>query len=63
MYRNLGISKRKHLKRRHPNPEKQSLLQPLGANLTWNIDFMHDSLESGRKFRTSNVIENTTARL
>ncbi len=57
VYRNLGMSRRKRAKRRLPNPEKQSLLQPLEANLTWSMDFMHDSLESGRRFRTLNIID------
>ena len=48
VYRKPEMSKRKRVKRRLQNPEKQSLLQPLEANLTWSMDFMHDSLESGR---------------
>jgi len=57
IYRKLGMAKRKKYKRRIPNPIKQPLLQPLEMNLTWSMDFMSDTLESGRKFRTFNVID------
>lgn len=57
VYLKLGMSRRKKYKRRIPNPAKQALLQPLRPNLTWSIDFMHDTLENGRKFRTLNIID------
>jgi putative transposase len=57
VYVKLKMSKRKKMKRRIPNPEKQALLQPIYPNLTWSIDFMQDSLENGRKFRTFNIID------
>lgn len=57
VYRNLGMSKRKRVKRRLQNPEKQPLLQPLEPNMTWSMDFMQDSLESGRRFRTLNITD------
>jgi len=57
VYLKLGMSRRKKVKRRIPNPEKRTLLQPIIPNLTWSIDFMHDTLENGRKFRTFNVID------
>lgn len=57
VYRKLGLTRRKKYKRRIPNPKKQTLLQPLEMNLTWSMDFMSDSLENGRRFRTFNVID------
>lgn len=57
VYKQLGMSRRKKMKRRIPNPEKRALLQPIRPNLTWSMDFMHDSLENGRKFRTLNIID------
>lgn len=50
---NLRIKPKKRLPQRHPDP----LSQPLGKNEFWSMDFMQDSLESGRKFRTLNVID------
>ena len=57
VYKKLGMSRRRKIKRRIPNPEKTALLQPIRQNLTWSLDFMHDTLESGRKFRTLNIID------
>jgi putative transposase len=57
IYKKLRMSKRKRIKRRIPNPERTPLLQPIYPNVTWSIDFMHDSLENGRSFRTFNIID------
>jgi len=57
VYRKLGMAKRRKIKRRIPNPEKTTLLQPLRHNLTWSMDFMEDRLENGRKFRTLNILD------
>ncbi len=57
VYIKLGMSRRKKMKRRIPNREKKALLQPIRPNLTWSVDFMHDTLENGRKFRTLNIID------
>jgi putative transposase len=57
VYLRLGMARRKKIKRRIPNPEKTSLLQPIRANITWSLDFMEDRLENGRKFRTLNILD------
>ena len=57
VYSKLGLNIRRKAKRRLPLSEKHPLLQPIRPNLTWSIDFMHDCLESGRKFRTLNIID------
>lgn len=57
VYKKLGMARRKKMKRRIPNPEKKTLLQPVRKNLTWSIDFMEDRLENGRKFRTLNILD------
>jgi putative transposase len=57
VYKQLGMSRRKKGKRRIPNPDKRPLLQPVYPNLTWSMDFMHDALYNGRKFRTFNLID------
>lgn len=48
--------RRKH-KKRLPLRPNESLVQPLMPNLTWSMDFMHDVLNNGVKFRTFNVID------
>ena len=46
-------SQKKRLPKRNPEP----LAVPKRANEAWSIDFMSDSLTSGRSFRTFNVID------
>lgn len=57
IYNLLDLKWRKRGKRRLPARKKENLEQTLAPNITWSIDFMHDSLWSGRKFRTFNVID------
>jgi putative transposase len=57
VYNKLGLNLRRKRKRRLPAREKQPLSVPDQTNAVWSMDFMHDSLESGRAFRTLNVID------
>ena len=57
VYRKMGLSKRRKIKRRIPNPEKRPLVQPALMNETWSMDFVEDRLENGRKIRTLNIID------
>lgn len=57
VYKKLGMSRRRKMKRRIPNPERKVLLYPIRPNLTWSVDFMEDRLENGRKFRTLNILD------
>lgn len=50
---NLRIKPKKRLVREKPDP----LAVPTGPNQTWSMDFMHDSLTDGRKYRIFNVID------
>src|SRR5690606_3076293 len=36
---------------------KAPLLRPVGPNITWSLDFMHDTLAGGRTIRTLNIID------
>jgi putative transposase len=47
---------KKPRKRMKDNPANPIMI-PFDRNEEWAIDFMHDVLESGRKFRTFNVID------
>jgi putative transposase len=51
---NLRIKPRRGIKRDKP----EALSVPLSINQIWSIDFMSDSLNTGRKIRTFNVIDN-----
>jgi putative transposase len=57
IYSRLELRWRKRGRRRIPTRMKQRLVQTNSPNVTWSIDFMHDSLWNGRKFRTFNVID------
>ena len=50
---NLRVKPKKRLPAREPKP----LEQPHAANQSWSLDFMSDSLASGRAFRTLNIID------
>ena len=50
---NLRVKPRKRLPVREPKP----LGQPQTANQSWSLDFMSDSLASGRAFRTLNIMD------
>lgn len=57
IYGKLELKWRKRGRKRIPKRIHQPLVQALMPNVTWSIDFMHDSLWNGRKFRTFNVID------
>ena len=57
IYEMLNLKWRKRGKKRLPARVKQPLAQTQAPNVTWSIEFMHDSLWNGRKFRTFNVID------
>lgn len=53
----LGMNKRKRVRKRLASRIKLPLVVPLTFNDTWSMDFMHDVLMNGRKFRTLNIID------
>lgn len=57
VYCELGLNLRVKPKKRLPAREPQPLLQPEQANQSWSLDFMSDSLASGRAFRTLNILD------
>ncbi len=57
VYLKLGLNMRRRSKKRIPARVKQPLLQTDQPNKTWSMDFMSDSLESGRRFRVLNIMD------
>ena len=53
----LKLNLRRKGKQRLPNRHPQPLCVPAIMNQTWSMDFMHDALSCGRKFRTFNVVD------
>lgn len=57
IYTEMKLNLRRKHKKRLPSRPVEPLVQPLLPNLTWSMDFMHDVLSNGIKFRTFNVID------
>jgi putative transposase len=57
IYTSMKLNLRRKCKRRLPVRVQEPLVQPLLPNLTWSMDFMHDTLGNGLKFRAFNVID------
>ncbi len=57
MYCELGLNIPRRTKRRIPKRELVPLAAAPLVNQGWALDFMHDVLYDGRRFRTLNVID------
>jgi putative transposase len=57
IYTEMKLNLRRKHKKRLPARVIHPLQQPLHPNLTWSMDFMHDSLFQGKAFRSFNVID------
>ena len=53
----LKMNLKRKTKKRLPQRARKALAQPLSPNFCWSIDFMRDTLYSGRSFRTFNVVD------
>jgi len=57
VYKMLRLEKRRKRKRRLPTRNPEPLSVPLAPNQCWSMDFMSDALESGRRIRVLNIID------
>lgn len=57
IYCELELNLRIKPKRRLKRDQSDELEVPGAINMTWSMDFMHDSLRDGRSFRTFNVLD------
>lgn len=53
----MGLNLRIKPKKRLPSRAHQPMEVPPSANVSWSLDFMHDSLANGRAIRTVNIID------
>lgn len=57
VYTDMQLNLRRKHKKRLPARVMEPLLWPVKPNLTWSMDFMHDTLSNGVNFRTLNIID------
>lgn len=57
VYIMMALNIRRKRKRRLPARVKTPHILPVDCNITWSMDFMHDTLINGKTFRTLNVID------
>ena len=60
VYRELGLQVRPRKKRKVRYVRGNAIAQVLAPNERWSLDFMHDTLASGRRLRTLMVIDDFT---
>ena len=57
VYCAMGLNLKRRTKKRVPVRERQSIEAPNMPNRVWSLDFMSDTLYSGRRFRILNVLD------
>ena len=60
LYREEGLAVRRRKSRRRIAVARTPIPLPTGPNSRWSVDFVHDQLANGRRFRVLNVIDNVT---
>ncbi len=60
LYREEGLAMRRKKRKRLRAEARVPLVLPTRANEVWTMDFTRDSLASGRKFRTRNLMDGYT---
>ncbi len=57
VYRGMRLTLPRRAKRRLPSRERQPLEVPPVPDQMWSMDFMHDTLWCGKRFRTLNIFD------
>ena len=60
LYRLEGLQVRRRKRKRCTAAPRVPLPAPTAANQVWSLDFMSDTLSSGRRFRTLNIVDDYT---
>ncbi len=60
LYREEGLTVRKRRARRRAVGTRAPILVEAKANARWSVDFVHDQLACGRRFRVFNVVDDVT---
>lgn len=60
LYREEGLTVRKRKSRRRAVGTRAPILVEARANARWSLDFVHDRLACGRRFRILNVVDDVT---
>jgi putative transposase len=60
IYREEGLTVRKRRARRRAIGTRTPILVQAKANARWSLDFVHDQLAHGRRFRILNVVDDVT---
>lgn len=60
LYREEGLTVRKRRGRKRACGARAPILTDTRPNVRWSVDFVHDQLASGRRFRILNVIDDVT---
>lgn len=60
VYRAEGLRIRKGRRRKHVSTPRAPRPLAVGPNVQWTVDFIHDQLAGGRRFRTLSVVDECT---
>ena len=60
LYREEGLTVRKRRARRRAVGTRAPILVEAVANARWSVDFVHDQLANGRRFRVLNIVDDAT---
>src|ERR1700682_1494408 len=60
LYREEGLAMQRRRRKRFRAEARVPLALPMRANQVWTMDYTHDQLTGGRKFRTLNLMDGYT---